>query len=250
MSKWINDRAWTMSMYICYALCFIILCVAGYNFTMSIIGETSSIMKVVLFICIILFVGFGVSMVFSIFITPLSELLSRLLWHLFRLKTKKAISPNIDAKEENIETDNAANDTNIGVVSEPDECKDTIVTSIDDSVRESLKAEFMSKYVRVEYCNLPIYDIFESLFDKEKSGAFAARAFKCAMSDPIKWLKLFPGYEDAKRLFPKQDAIKGVKTNYSNANNTVFSEKTMTETIEVIQDKQKELTPPSKVDQE
>ena len=32
MSKWINDRAWTVSMYICYALCFIILCVAGYNF--------------------------------------------------------------------------------------------------------------------------------------------------------------------------------------------------------------------------
>ena len=133
MSKWINDRAWTVSMYICYALCFIILSVAGYNYTMSIIGETSSIMKVVLFICIILFVGFGVSMVFSIFITPLSELLSRLLWHIFRLKTKKAISPNIDAKEEYIETDNAANDTNIGVVSEPDECKDTIVTSIDDA---------------------------------------------------------------------------------------------------------------------
>ena len=78
MSKWINDRAWTVSMYICYALCFIILSVAGYNYTMSIIGETSSIMKVVLFICIILFVGFGVSMVFSIFITPLSELLTHI----------------------------------------------------------------------------------------------------------------------------------------------------------------------------
>ena len=229
MSKWINDRAWTVSMYICYALCFIILSVAGYNYTMSIIGETSSIMKVVLFICIILFVGFGVSMVFSIFITPLSELLSRLLWYLFRLKTKKAISPNIDAMEEDIETDNAANDTNIGVVSEPDECKDTIVTSIDDSVRESLKAEFMSEYVRVEYRNLPIYDVFESLFDQEKSGAFAARAFKCAMSDPIKWLKSFPGYED---------------------NNTVYSEKTMNETVEVIQDRLKELTPPPKEDQE
>ena len=250
MSKWINDRAWAVSMYICYALCFIILSVAGYNYTMSIIGETSSIMKVVLFICIILFMGFGVSMVFSIFITPLSELLSRLLWHIFRLKTKKAISPNIDAKEEYIETDNAANDTNIGVVSEPDECKDTIVTSVDNSLRESLKAEFMSEYVRVEYRNLPIYDVFEGLFDKEKSGAFAARAFKCAMSDPIKWLKSFPGYEDARRLFPKQDAIKGGKTNYSNANNTVYSEKTMAETVEVIQDKLKELTPPPKEDQE
>lgn len=250
MSKWINERAWMISMCICYVLCSVILIVAGYNYTMSIIGDTTSFMKVVLFICIILFVGFGVSMVFSIFITPLSELLSRLLWHIFRLKTKKAISPNIDAKEEYIETDNAANDTNIGVVSEPDECKDTIVTSIDDSVRESLKAEFMSEYVRVEYRNLPIYDVFESLFDQEKSGAFAARAFKCAMSDPIKWLKSFPGYEDAKRLFTKRDAIKGGKTNYSNANNTVYSEKTMNETVEVIRDRLKELTPPPKEDQE
>ena len=250
MSKWINECAWTVSMYICYALCFIILSVAGYNYTMSIIGEVSSIMKVILLICIILFVGFGVSMVFSIFITPLSELLSRLLWYLFRLKTKKGIFPDIDIKKDAIGADNTVNDTNNEVASEPDEGKDTIVTSVDDSLRESLKAEFMSEYVRVEYRNLPIYDVFESLFDKEKSGAFAARAFKCAMSDPIKWLKSFPGYEDARRLFPKQDAIKGGKTNYSNANNTVYSEKTMAETVEVIQDKLKELTPPPKEDQE
>jgi hypothetical protein len=70
------------------------------------------------------------------------------------------------------------------------------------------------------------------------------------MSDPIKWLKSFPGYEDAKRLFPKRDSIKGGKTNYSNANNTVYSEKTMNETVEVIQDRLKELTPPPKEDQE
>ena len=148
MSKWINDRAWTMSMYICYALCFIILCVAGYNFTMSIIGETSSIMKVVLLICIILFVGFGVSMIFSIFITPLSEILSRLLWYLFRLKTKKGFSPNCDPE------------------------------------RNALKDEFVRNYVNSDSTHLPIYDVFESLFDQEKSGAFAARAFKCALSDP------------------------------------------------------------------
>ena len=137
MSKWINERAWTVSMYICYALCFIILSVAGYNYTMSIIGEVSSIMKVILLICIILFVGFGVSMVFSIFITPLSELLSRLLWYLFRLKTKKGIFPDIDIKKDTIGADNTVNDTNNEVASEPDEGKDTIVTSVDDSLRES-----------------------------------------------------------------------------------------------------------------
>jgi len=222
MSKWINDRAWAVSMYICYALCFIILSVAGYNYTMSIIGETSSIMKVVLFICIILFVGFGVSMVFSIFITPLSELLSRLLWHLFRLKTKKAISPNIDAKEKDIEADNTDNDSN-------------------DSDRNALKDEFVQNYVKSDCAYLPIYDVFESLFDQEKSGAFAARAFKCALSDP-NWLKAYPGYIDAQRLFPHKDAIKGNKSNYSKANNNkAYSEDTIKETESLLKDKLKEL---------
>ncbi len=219
MSKWINDRAWTVSMYICYALCFIILCVAGYNFTMGIIGETSSIMKVVLLICIILFVGFGVSMIFSIFITPLSELLSRLLWHLFRLKTKKAISPNIDAKEKSIEANTTANDSN----------------------RNALKDEFVQSYVKSDCAHLPIYDVFESLFDQEKSGAFAARAFKCALSDP-NWLKAYPGYIDAQRLFPHKDAIKGNKSNYSKANNNKdYTEETIKETESLLKDKLKEL---------
>ena len=110
--------------------------------------------------------------------------------------------------------------------------------------RDELKAAFVKEYVRVECKGEPIYDVFESLFDQKKSGAFAARAFKCAMSDPIKWLKSFPGYEDAKRLFPKRDAIKGGKTNYSNANNTVYSEDTMNKTVKDIQDKLEELTPP------
>ena len=203
MSKWINDRAWTVSMYICYALCFIILCVAGYNFTMSIIGETSSIMKVVLLICIILFVGFGVSMVFSIFITPLSEILSRFLWYLFRLKTKKGISPDCDSE------------------------------------RNALKEEFVQKYVRKDYKQSPIYEVFESLFDQEKSGTFAARAFKCALSAP-NWLN----------LFPHEDAIKGTKSNYSNANNEKNCSKEIMETIKkLLEDKLKEMIDKSETQQ-
>ncbi len=213
MSKWINDRAWTVSMYICYALCFIILCVAGYNFTMSIIGETSSIMKVVLLICIILFVGFGVSMVFSIFITPLSEILSRFLWYLFRLKTKKSISPDCDSE------------------------------------RNALKEEFVQKYVRKDYKQSPIYEVFESLFDQEKSGTFAARAFKCALSAP-NWLNNYPGYTDARRLFPHEDAIKGTKSNYSNANNEKNCSKEIMETInKLLEDKLKEMIDKSETQQ-
>ena len=197
MSKWINDRAWTVSMYICYALCFIILCVAGYNFI----------------ICIILFVGFGVSMVFSIFITPLSEILSRFLWYLFRLKTKKGISPDCDSE------------------------------------RNALKEEFVQKYVRKDYKQSPIYEVFESLFDQEKSGTFAARAFKCALSAP-NWLNNYPGYTDARRLFPHEDAIKGTKSNYSNANNEKNCSKEIMETInKLLEDKLKEMIDKSETQQ-
>ena len=199
MSKWINDRAWTVSMYICYALCFIILCVAGYNF--------------ILLICIILFVGFGVSMVFSIFITPLSEILSRFLWYLFRLKTKKGISPDCDSE------------------------------------RNALKEEFVQKYVRKDYKQSPIYEVFESLFDQEKSGTFAARAFKCALSAP-NWLNNYPGYTDARRLFPHEDAIKGTKSNYSNANNEKNCSKEIMETInKLLEDKLKEMIDKSETQQ-
>ena len=88
-------------MYICYILCFIILSVAGYNYTLKIIGETTLFMKVVVLICICLFVALGVSLLFSIFITPLSELLNRMLLYMFH-KKKDIILPQAsgDIKEE------------------------------------------------------------------------------------------------------------------------------------------------------
>ena len=101
----------------------------------------------------------------------------------------------------------------------------------------------MEQFVRHDCQKLTIYEVFESLFGQHKSGAFAARAFKCAMSEPIKWLKTFPGYEDAKRLFSLPDAIKGNKSNYSNANNKrIYSEDTIKETVSVLRDKLEELT--------
>ena len=59
----------------------------------------------------------------------------------------------------------------------------------DDSAHETLKAEFMSEYVRYDHQKDTIYEVFEVLFLEKKSGAFAAHAFKCAMDE--KWLKCF-----------------------------------------------------------
>lgn len=242
MSKWINERAWTISMYLCYILCFVILSVAGYNYTMKIIGDTTLFMKVVVLICICLFVALGVSLLFSIFITPLSELLNRMLLYMFH-KKKDIILPQAsgDIKEEKddstLNEGNSESDNSVGKVEKNGKI------DIDNSQREALKKEFMEKYVRHDFQVFPIYDVFESLFIQQQSGAFAARAFKCAMSEPIKWLKSFPGYEDAKRLFPLPDAIKGSKSNYSNANNKRnYSDDTIEETVSVLRDKLEELT--------
>ena len=113
---------------------------------------------------------------------------------------------------------------------------------IDNSQREALKKEFMEKYVKSDCQELPIYDVFESLFNQQQSGAFAARAFQYALNDP-NWLKDYPGYEDAKRLFPQPGAINGTKSNYSNSNNNRnYSHKTIEATKSLLKDKLKELT--------
>ena len=242
MGRWIDERAWMVSMYICYILCFIILSVAGYNYTLKMIGDTTLFMKVVILICICLFVALGVSLLFSIFITPLSELLNRMLFYMFRRKKDIILSQaSIVLKEEKdgntLNEGDSESDNSVGK-----EEKNGKIDN-DNSQREALKKEFMEKYVRHDFQAFPIYDVFESLFNQQQSGAFAARAFKCAMSEPIKWLKSFPGYEDAKRLFPLPDAIKGSKSNYSNANNKRnYSDDTIEETVSVLRDKLEELT--------
>ena len=56
MSKWIDERAWTVSVYICYILGFIVLSVAGYHCAIDLIGSTSLFMKAVILICVSLIV--------------------------------------------------------------------------------------------------------------------------------------------------------------------------------------------------
>ena len=108
--------------------------------------------------------------------------------------------------------------------------------------REALKKEFIENYVKGECQSLPIYEVFESLFNQQQSGAFAARALQYALNDP-NWLKDYPGYEDAKRLFPQPGAINGTKSNYSNSNNKRnYSNKTIEATKSLLKDKLKELT--------
>ena len=243
MSKWIDERAWMVSVYTCYILGFIILSVAGYNYILRVIGDTTIFMKVILFVCVCLFVAMVVALVFAAFITPFSELLKRLLDFLFFRKTNMIIPQDSEDIEEIADNDDADMETNSDANNSDENTEESNILDNDNPQREVLKKEFMEQFVRHDCQKLPIYEVFESLFGQHKSGAFAARAFKCAMSEPIKWLKSFPGYEDAKRLFPLPDAIKGNKSNYSNANNKrIYTEDTIKETVSVLRDKLEELT--------
>ena len=223
MNKWIDERAWKNSLYICYALSIIIVITAGYNYTLNIIGDTTSLMKVVWLICVCLFVAFGIFLGISVIITPLSELI----YQIFRLilysvslvkkLVKKLYFRLRNRKEVELDIDNTVNDINLEVPFESAECKkEEEVNKKDEVVREASNKEFTSSYVKSEYKDSPIYDVLESLFIKQKSGAFAAHAFKFAKED-LNLLIMIPGYEAAKQLFPYEDAISGSCSNYSNA---------------------------------
>ena len=242
MSKWINERAWTVSMYICYILSFIILSVAGYNCTLRIVGDTTTFMKVILFVCVCLFVAMVVALVFAAFITPFSELLKRLLEFLFFRKAKTVIPQDSEDIEEVVDNADADIESNSDADNSNENTEGSNAADGANPQREALKKEFIEKYVKGECQSLPIYEVFESLFYQHQSGAFAARALQYALNDP-NWLKDYPGYEDAKRLFPQPGAINGTKSNYSNSNNNRnYSHKTIEATKSLLKDKLKELT--------
>lgn len=242
MSKWINERAWTVSMYICYILSFIILSVAGYNCTLRIVGDTTTFMKVILFVCVCLFIAMVVAFVFAAFITPFSELLKRLLDFLFFRKANMIIPLDSEDIEEVTDNADADMETNSDVDNSNGNTEGSNVADGVNPQREALKKEFIENYVKGECQSLPIYEVFESLFNQQQSGAFAARALQYALNDP-NWLKDYPGYEDAKRLFPQPGAINGTKSNYSNSNNNRnYSNKTIEATKSLLKDKLKELT--------
>ena len=243
MNNWVDERSWMISVYICYILGFIILSVAGFNYILSVIGNTTAFMKVVLFVCVCLFVAMIVTLVYAAFITPFSELLKRFLDSFFIRNAKMVIPQDSEEAEEAGDKIDANIENNLDTADSDESKERGHISDNDISQREALKKEFMKDYVRYNCQDLPIYEIFESLFNQRQSGAFAARAFKCAMGEPFIWLSCFPGYQDAKRLFPQPGAIKGGKSNYSNANNKRnYSDDTIEETVSVLRDKLEELT--------
>ena len=165
MSKWINERAWTMSVYICYVLGFIVLSVAGYHCAIALIGSTSLFMKAVILICVCLIVALIVSLAFSIFITPISELLLRLLEMLQRKKSAEMVH-NVVEEEKN-----------------------------------TLKSQFVARFVTEDHKNEPIYDTIDQVLHEKGEGAFAARVVGCAANAPLNWLKTIPTSKEMVNYF-------------------------------------------------
>ena len=186
MSKWIDERAWTVSMYICYILGFIVLSVAGYHCTIALIGSTSLFMKAVILICVCLIVALIVSLVFSIFITPISELLLRLLKMLQRKKYAEMV--HSAAEEEKDSTDIKDNN-------------EVSVSPAEEQDKNTLKSQFVARFVMEDHKNEPIYDTIDQVLHEKGEGAFAARVVGCAANAPLNWLKTIPTSKEMVNYF-------------------------------------------------
>ena len=173
MSNWINERAWTMSVYICYVLGFIVLSVAGYHCAMALIGSTSLFMKAVILICVCLIVALIVSLVFSIFITPISELLLRLLKMLQRKKHAEMVHNTME--EEKDSTDNKENN-------------EFSISPTEKQDKNTLRSQFVARFVTEDHKNEPIYDVIDHVLNESREGAFAVRVIGCATELPLEWL--------------------------------------------------------------
>lgn len=193
MSKWINDRFWKVSVYISFIIVFIVFCVSGYHYSIEVIGNTSLVMRTVVLICICLFFALIMSLVFSVFVTPVSELLLRILK---RFQRKKIMD-----KHTNEQTDvqkYLGNNTDIG--------EETIIgKSLEDT--KTLRSQFQARFVTDEHKKDPIYDVIYELLKEKKEGAFAAFVIGLAADEPLKWLKEQPTPDEMKRYFG-EDAIK------------------------------------------
>ena len=207
MSKWIDERAWTVSVYICYILEFIVLSVAGYHCAISLIGSTSLFMKAVILICVCLIVALIVSLVFSIFITPISELLLRLLKMLQRRKSAEMVH-NVVEEEKN-----------------------------------TLKSQFVARFVTEDHKNEPIYDTIDQVLHEKGEGAFAARVAGCAANAPLNWLKTIPTSKEMVNYFGleainSESSFNGGLTKFRKDS---FKEGSNATAINIMKDKLKEL---------
>ena len=207
MSKWIDERAWTVSMYICYILGFVVLSVAGYHCAIALIGSTSLFMKAVILICVCLIVALIVSLVFSIFITPISELLLRLLKMLQRRKSAEMVH-NVVEEEKN-----------------------------------TLKSQFVARFVTEDHKNEPIYDTIDQVLHEKGEGAFAARVVGCAANAPLNWLKTIPTSKEMVNYFGleainSESSFNGGLTKFRKDS---FKEGSNATAINIMKDKLKEL---------
>ena len=228
MSKWIDERAWTVSMYICYILGFVVLSVAGYHCAIALIGSTSLFMKAVILLCVCLIVALIVSLVFSIFITPISELLLRLLKMLQRKKYAEMV--HSVAKEEKDSTDIKDNN-------------EVSVSPAEEQVKNTLKSQFAAKFVTEDHKNEPIYDVIDHVLNESREGAFAARVIGCATELPLKWLVKKLSSEEMVYYFGEEAICsKGAyNTAMTKFRKNAFKEESYSDTINIMKDRLKQL---------
>ena len=238
MSKWIDEKTWGVSVKICYILSFVVLSVAGYNYTMVFVGDTSSTMKMVILVCVCLTVALIMFLAFSVFVTPFSELLFRLLKRFQREEKPEApVAKEDDGESQSSQTavpeENRTEEAN-GQEKEvqPEEGKEL---STDDE-KNKLRSLFMSRYVVDGYKNKRIYDTIDQALNERKEGAFAAKII-IAATKYLKWMSSMPSGKVMTELFGEK-AIHSVSSfNSGKSDFKEASEAELSEAINILRSK-------------
>ena len=228
MSKWICERAWTISMYLCYVFGYFVVSVALYNYTMSFVGITNMPMKVAIFVCLL--VAIIGCLVFSLFVAPFSELIHRfLLWNIKKKKNIRSGESNgVDCEQdfseikETMVCPDSDQYNSIPLNSEfelSDYCGNAITheeaklnyPSFNNDDNSIKRQKFREDYVSENFKDKPIFDVLCQVLDRYQEGAKTLLAFYCAKRQG--WILCIPTYKDARDIFG--DKVHSKASNYS-----------------------------------
>lgn len=195
---------------------------------MALIGSTSLFMKAVILICVCLIVALIVSLVFSIFITPISELLLRLLKMLQRKKHAEMVHNTME--EEKDSTDIKENN-------------EFSISPTEKQDKNTLRSQFVARFVTEDHKNEPIYDVIDHVLNESREGAFAVRVIGCATELPLEWLVKKLSSEEMVYYFGEEAICsKGAyNTAMTKFRKNAFKEESYSDTINIMKDRLKQL---------
>lgn len=142
--------------------------------------------------CVCLLVALIVLLAFSALITPLSELILRMLK---RLQQSKIVDVPAPVNEEK-------GDAEVVIGGE------SPISPSENQEKNTLRSQFMARYVADNHKKEPIYDVIDHVLNERKEGAFAAKIIISAHQH-FQWLTSMPSGQVMASFFG-EETIKSI----------------------------------------